>query len=151
MGNPITIGACRCGGSMDIHMHKLVYRKTVTITQVPVLTCRECGMYEPMPLIKSDLSEWLLSLREEGGKEKEEAQCLSFAERNEWAFLIAGLSGESFTDLKQLELALRDQMEERIDMLLDLYRFAREARDAEWAADVFRRLSQLSSSAAGKA
>lgn len=149
MGNPITIGACGCGGSMDIHMHKLVYRKTITITQVPVLTCRECGMYEPMPLIKSDLSEWLQSLEGKGGEEG--AQCLSFAERNEWAFLIAGLKGKSFADPEQLELALRDHMEERIDMLLDLYRFARDSRDEEWAADVFRRLSQLSSSAAGKA
>jgi hypothetical protein len=71
-------------------------------------------------------------------------QDFSFTERNE----LASVLNESLTKVivggfKELELAIRETIQARVDMLLDLYRLAEGLTDQNWMEETSRRLSQL--------
>ncbi|MFD1776108.1 hypothetical protein [Paenibacillus rhizophilus] len=129
---------CRCGGEMTIHMHTLIYKAKVKITNVPVFMCQSCFQYKPHPAVKNDLS---LLLQELGGNPKRSR--ISFAERNELASVLNdtfyGYKGRG----KGLEQAVQKAMSERIDLLLDLFRIASEAADKEWMEELESRLLKL--------
>ncbi|MNC51093.1 hypothetical protein D3C75_1003720 [compost metagenome] len=131
---------CGCGGNMTIHMHTLIYSAKIKITHVPVYTCGECGRYEPLPLIKSDLSKLINELGETPPKRH-----ISFADRNEWASVLK----ETFANglfaggVAEVEESIRSAIQGRIDLLLDVYRVAVDLRDRRWMEETGSRLSQL--------
>lgn len=132
---------CGCGGIMTIHMHTLVYSVKIKITDVPVYTCGQCGRYEPLPVIKHDLS---LLVRELGEQPSGRMQ-LSFADRNEWASVLKDtLARKRFAGgLPELEESVRAALQGRVDLLLDVYRTAAALSDPKWMEDTGARLSQL--------
>lgn len=141
MGNDNIIEkACSCGGNMTIHMHTLVYNTKVRISDVPVYTCESCSRYEPLPAVTRELGSFVQRM----GREGQPGSSLSFAEHNEWAFVLK----EAFTafvegDPDELEEDIRSAIQNRIDLLLDVYRLAGNARDQEWLQETGQRLSQL--------
>jgi hypothetical protein len=71
-------------------------------------------------------------------------QDFSFTERNELACVL----NESLTEVvvggfQELELVIRETIQARVDMLLDLYRLAEGLTDQKWMEETSRRLSQL--------
>ncbi|WP_379201699.1 hypothetical protein [Paenibacillus sp. GCM10012306] len=132
--------ACGCGGDMTIHMHTLVYNTKIKITDVPVYTCESCSRYEPLPVIKPALGELVQQLGIEGIAGSK----VSLADGSEWAFVLketfSKFSGES---LSELEEEIRKTVQSRIDLLLDIYRFAGNSGDGEWMRETGERLSQL--------
>lgn len=129
---------CRCGGEMIIHMHTLIYKARVKIEKVPVFMCQSCFSYEPHPAVKVDLAALLAELGEFPGRRR-----ISFAERNEWAYVLnstfQGYTGEE----RDLEPAVRQAVSERIDLLLDLLRVASELSDKKWMEEIENRLLGL--------
>ncbi len=131
--------SCSCGGNMTIHMHTLIYSAKVKITNVPVYTCQECSRYEPIPLIKRDLANLINGFGEPAARYK-----YSFSEVNEWARVLketfAGFAAGNLTDL---ENAIVSAIQSRIDVLLDIYKFAADCSDHKWMEETALRLSQL--------
>jgi len=71
-------------------------------------------------------------------------QDFSFTQRNE----LASVLKEALTEVvvggfQELELAIRETIQVRVDMLLDLYRLAEGLKDQNWMEETSRRLSQL--------
>jgi len=131
--------SCSCGGGMTIHMHTLIYSTKVKITEVPVYTCSQCSRYEPLPFIKSDLSQLLKELSNSSAK-----RYVSFTDRNEWAVILKEtFAGFITVDIKELEEAILRAVQNRIDLLLDIYQLAAEIGDREWMDETALRLSQL--------
>ncbi|NUU64184.1 hypothetical protein [Paenibacillus agri] len=132
--------ACSCGGDMTIHMHTLVYNTKIKITDVPVYNCEDCSRYEPLPAIKPALGELVQQL----GREGTAGSKISLADGSEWAFVLketfSKFSGEG---LPELEAEIRKAVQSRIDLLLDIYRFAADSEDVEWMRETGDRLSQL--------
>ncbi len=131
--------SCNCGGVMTIHMHTLIYSTRVKINHVPVYTCQECARYEPLPCIKRDLGKLIGELEESWTR-----RSVSFAERNEWASVLKEtFSGFIAGGIPEFDEAIRRSIQGRIDLLLDVYRFAGDCADQKWMEDTGLRLSQL--------
>lgn len=128
---------CSCGGTMTIHMHTLVYSAKVKITGVPVYSCSECSRYEPLSGIKKDLGKLIGELGADAARGH-----ISFPERNEWAFVLKQTFAVA-SDWAMLEEAILSAVQSRIDLLLDIYRFASDCADEKWMEETALRLSQL--------
>lgn len=131
--------ACHCGGEMELHMHTLFFKGKVKIHNVPVYTCAQCSRYEPLTTVKRKLGELLTSLGDRPAR-----QSVSLAEHHEWADLLRE-AFESFgeVDPEHWSQYVNQAAAERIDLLLDLYRFAADSGDVNWGREVCRRLAQL--------
>ncbi|KAA9004027.1 hypothetical protein F4V43_11505 [Paenibacillus spiritus] len=132
---------CGCGAAMMIHMHTLIYKRRVQIAEVPVYSCARCGIYEPVPMIRQELMTLLAELNEQTP-----SGSLSFAERSEWAAIVRDTltsEGAGAAEEEGLGPAIQQAVQGRIDLLLDLYRFAFAAGEATWMAEIERRLSSL--------
>lgn len=130
---------CTCGGLMTLHMHSLIFNTKVKITHVPVYTCPKCTSYEPMSFIKADLGRLVKELSADVPRKD-----FSFTERNE----LASVLKESLTEVivggfHELEVVIRETIQARVDVLLDLYRLAERLTDQNWMEETSRRLSQL--------
>ncbi|OKP96806.1 hypothetical protein A3849_18950 [Paenibacillus sp. P46E] len=139
---------CDCGGIMTIHMHTLIYSAKIKITHVPVYTCTECGRYEPLPFIRSDLGKLIHELGESPPKRH-----ISFADKNEWASVLketfaAGLFAGG---ISEVEDAIRSGIQGRIDLLLDVYQVAADLLDRKWMDETGKRIAQLTVQSAEKA
>lgn len=131
--------ACNCGGVMALHMHSLFYSAKVKITHVPVYTCRECSCYEPLPFIKRDLGKFVGKLNASLPRRD-----FSFADRNELANVLKeSISGVIAGGIPELEQNIRVAIKARIDMLLDIYRIAKDSADLNWMEETGLRLSNL--------
>ena len=141
--------SCNCGGVMTIHMHTLIYSSKIKITHVPVYSCRQCGRYEPLPVIKRDLGLLISEL----GEQPPGRLHVSFADRNEWASVLkdALAAGLYAGGLPELEEAVRKALQGRVDLLLDVYRTAASVSDQKWMEDTEARLSQLTAHSANSA
>ncbi|NGM83350.1 hypothetical protein G5B47_13080 [Paenibacillus sp. 7124] len=130
--------SCRCGGEMIIHMHTLIYKGKVKITNVPVFMCQSCFQYKPHPAVKNDLSRLIQEL---GGNPKRSR--FSFTEHNEWASVVNDTFNDNGGRVEVLEQAVQQALSERIDLLLDLFRIASEAADKKWMEELEDRLLRL--------
>jgi hypothetical protein len=131
---------CSCGGLMNLHMHSLIFNTKMKITHVPVYTCPECASYEPLQFIKADLGKLVKELSgEDSGKD------FLFTERNELTSVLKeSLSETIIGGISELETIIRERIQSRVDMLLDIYRLAEKLSDQHWMEETSRRLSQLS-------
>jgi hypothetical protein len=76
---------------------------------------------------------------------KPTARRISFARNNELAEIIRKLVLEEADNPNvDWQSALEERMELRINLLLDLYRYARSLGDEDWMNDVEKKLVQLS-------
>ena len=120
---------------MPVKLRTVIFSGKVEIDNVPVYTCPSCSRSEVFPEVKPDLTGLIGKLGERPAK-----QIYLFNEWNEWADLLV----EAYHDCKLSDHeAIRRRTGERIDMLLDLYNIAKSAHDADWMADIHKRLEQL--------
>ncbi|MDO7905285.1 hypothetical protein Q5741_02510 [Paenibacillus sp. JX-17] len=130
---------CQCGHTIQLELRTVIFAGKVSITQVPVMSCEECSYYELLPCVKEELKQYLAEL----GSEPETIR-ISFADRNELSSLIltSKLYGVQLTPSTARQLM--KAVNERINTLLDVYRYAQSSGDQDWTQDIERRLSQLS-------
>ncbi|MGG0823105.1 hypothetical protein ABE099_09490 [Paenibacillus turicensis] len=94
------------------------------------------------PAIKDDMKQFLLTLNQTNKKINYE---IDFTEMNEFAAVLWELY-ESWDEdsTESFENAFEHRCEERINLLLDLYGYAKSSKDEEWMETLTKRLSQLS-------
>ncbi|GGA21576.1 YgiT-type zinc finger protein [Paenibacillus physcomitrellae] len=131
---------CNCGQHKSLGFRTVIHGKTTKIKRVPVWECEQCGLYELFPCIKQDLRELLVQLKDEGGV------CVSFSEYNELADVMYEVYKEtrfkeSEADVYLMEVEAR--CKERINLLLDVYGYAKQNEDHKWMKQLMTRLSQL--------
>ncbi len=132
--------SCRCGHVMELELRTVVYAKKVEIRNVPVFACTACVAYEVLQPVKPDLTECISKLGERPDK-----QDLSFGEQNELADLFHEqlLAWPDASD-QEMEYRMKEAVQERINLLLDIMGYAHKAEDKAWMEDTQRRLGQLS-------
>ncbi|MNE67772.1 hypothetical protein D3C80_1633960 [compost metagenome] len=126
---------------MDLGFRLVIFENKLQIDRVPILECEECEYYELLPAIKSDLTSLLADLREagEGGR-------VLFTDVNEFADVLYSsyLTWKRTGDNQSFEMLLEQGCEERINLLLDLYGYAKKASDSAWMDEITTRLAPLS-------
>ncbi|MCC3379828.1 hypothetical protein ACFQ5D_09595 [Paenibacillus farraposensis] len=131
---------CLCGKTMVLELRKVIYARKVEILHVPVFSCPSCCSSEVLQHVANDIKELLQSLRDQPSSQR-----ISFARNNELAEIIRKLViEEAGNPNADWQSSLEEQLELRINLLLDLYRYARSLGDEDWMNDVEKRLTQLS-------
>jgi len=130
---------CPCGDVMPMKLRTVIYSGKVEIDNVPIYSCPTCSRSEVFPEVKPDLTGLIGKLGSHPVK-----QTYLFNEWNEWADLLV----EAYQARRSTDPAVvKPMIQERINMLLDLYSMAQSTQDEEWVADIHKRLVQLSRSA----
>lgn len=131
---------CNCRETMRMELRRLVYARKTNIYHVPVYACQNCSTYELMPLVKPDLLCYLNSL----GDVKSQTE-ISFADIYEpVAVLREVLSSSSDSDsIEEFQQRYKEAFENRVNMLLDLYRFAKMNDDTAWMGEIKTRLEKV--------
>lgn len=126
---------------MNLELRKLIHERKTRIYHVPVYACQACKKYELLPLIKPDLLRYLASISNETGRIH-----VSFADVNESAYVLREVF-RTYDDDSSVEWQTRcmEVFDERINMLLDLFRYAQTIGDGDWMRQIEGRLEQLSS------
>ncbi|SEM38381.1 hypothetical protein SAMN04488688_11289 [Paenibacillus sp. cl141a] len=139
-GVGILFKTCNCGQSMKLELRKLIYERKNRICDVPVYACQACKKYELLPLIKPDLLRYLASINNETERIR-----VSFADVNEAAYVLREVF-RTYDDDSSAEWQARcmEVFDERINMLLDLFRYAQSLADGDWMRQMEGRLEQLS-------
>lgn len=130
---------CDCGQAMSLDFRKVIFEGRIEIENVPILQCESCSCasYEVLPEVKPHL----LSLIGEW-RQLEGSRLIHFNEMNEIANLLYDtLYAEP--DSSTIEHVLEKKKEDRINLLLDIYGYAKEKNDGLWMEDITQRLSQL--------
>lgn len=136
----ILFKTCNCGQWMKLELRKLIHERRTRIYHVPVYACQACKKYELLPLIKPDLLRYLASMSNETGRIH-----VSFADVNESAYVLREVF-RTYDDDSSVEWQTRcmEVFDERINMLLDLFRYAQSLGDGDWMRQIEGRLEQLS-------
>ncbi|WP_223066437.1 hypothetical protein [Paenibacillus caui] len=132
---------CNCGQNKSLGFRTVIHERRIRINKVPIWECEHCGRYEVYSKIKSHLCEVLGQLKSQSG-----LAGVTFTELNELADVMYEIykeneSAELDADLFTSEMAAR--CKERINLLLDVYGYAKNNGDREWMEKLMERLSQL--------
>ncbi|RUT36286.1 hypothetical protein EJP77_04660 [Paenibacillus zeisoli] len=129
--------SCDCGQAMSLDFRKVIFEGRIEIENVPILQCESCSTYEVLPEVKphvlSLLGEW---------KQIEGSRVIHFNEMNEVANLLYDAIYAAPISAS-IEHILEQKKEDRINLLLDIYGYAKEQEDSMWMQDITQRLSQL--------
>ncbi|CAM2822743.1 hypothetical protein PASE110613_02535 [Paenibacillus sediminis] len=130
---------CDCGQQMELDLRTVIYSHRIKIERVPVFACESCSHFEVLPLIKENLLSLIAELNIVSGIHK-----VLFTEICDIADIIDDVFRHQTDDIgSPIEQLLNDKIEERINLLLDLYRYAQELGDTDWMEDVSNRLGQI--------
>lgn len=134
--------SCHCGQTMKLGFRFVISKNGVKLKRVPVYECEVGCSYMLHPAIKDDMKQFLLTLNQTNKKINYE---IDFTEMNEFAAVLWELY-ESWDEdsTESFEIAFEHRCEERINLLLDLYGYAKSSKDEEWMETLTKRLSQLS-------
>lgn len=131
---------CSCSQTMNLSFRTVIYGNRIEIRQVPVWECEACGSYEVEALVKDSLLVLLKALNNDAGIS------VSFTEYDE----LSAILFEVYQENKYKELdpnwfntELNRRCKERINVLLDVYSYAKTSGDKLWMDDLMKRLSQL--------
>ncbi|GKU78461.1 hypothetical protein [Paenibacillus sp. L3-i20] len=127
---------CSCGVMMTIKLRTVIYSGKVEIDNVPIFSCIACSRSEVIPEVKPDLTGLIAQLGAEPSK-----GTLLFNECNEWAdLLVEAKLNKNLPNSQEVQVLI----EQRINMLLDIYILAQGLNDEVWIAEINKRLQQLS-------
>lgn len=129
---------CNCGQNMRMELRRLVYARKACICHVPVYACQNCSTYELMPLVKPDLLDYINSL----GDVKSQTW-VSFADIYEPVSVLREVLSSSSDSLQEFQQLYKAAFEDRVNMLLDLYRFAKMKDDSVWMDEIMTRLEKV--------
>lgn len=129
---------CDCGQIMELELRRLVYARKAYICHVPVYACRSCSGYELLSVVKTELVEYVRSLGEVKNRMR-----VSFADICEPASVLRNALKSSYGSIQNFRQRCREDYKERINMLLDLYQFAKNQNDAQWMSEIKKRLEKM--------
>ncbi|WP_234032802.1 hypothetical protein [Paenibacillus faecalis] len=129
---------CDCGQTMKLELRRLVYKRRTFISHVPVYACQHCPTYELMPLVKPDLLDYLNSL--DGDKHQTR---ISFADIYEPVSILQDVLASYSGSIEEFQRCYKEAFEDRVNMLLDLYRFAKASNDTAWMDEIKARLEKV--------
>ncbi|MGN7357654.1 hypothetical protein ACTHPF_09800 [Paenibacillus sp. SAF-054] len=129
---------CNCEQKMKLELRTVMYTRSVTIRHVPVLVCDRCLSYELIPTMRTDLKKCVELL----GPEPSNIS-FSLTDYHELAKLLYEVLDEGVSE-ENLKQTLEYEIQERINLLLDVYKTAEMMQDEAWVAELRLRLSQLS-------
>lgn len=130
---------CSCEQKMKLELRTVMYTRSVMIRHVPVLVCDYCLTYELIPSMRPDLKKCVDLLGPDPS-----INSFSLTEYHELARLIYEVLAEGDYSEDSLKQILEHEIQERINLLLDLYGMAESLQDQAWVSDLRLRLSQLS-------
>lgn len=131
---------CQCGQQMNLELRTVVYAGEVQILHVPVRACEDCSAYLLLPSIKNVLAEYMKELGEQPSRRK-----VSFTGFNELSHVIHEVfSQDEYDYCIEMENVVSEAIQDRTNLLLDLYRYAESLEDREWVDSLRQRLMQLS-------
>jgi len=133
---------CSCGQTMTLSFRMLVFENMYQVDLVPILECEDCNSYELISSLKQEVIQLVAELKEQ----RREGRVI-FTNVNEPAAVLYDIykSGQEQLEVSSFEAYLMEKCEERINLLLDLYGYARRAGDSTWMEEISFRLSSLSS------
>lgn len=121
---------------MKMKLRTVIYSGKVEIDNVPIFSCEACSRSEVIPEVKPDLTGLISELGAAPSK-----QTFLFNECNEWAnLLVEASAGNKLPE----DFSVHRLVEERVNILLDLYLLAQSLDDQAWIDDLSKRLEQLS-------
>ncbi|REK76345.1 hypothetical protein [Paenibacillus paeoniae] len=127
---------CHCGDTMTMKLRTVIYSGKVEIDNVPIFSCTSCSRSEVIPEVKPDLTGLIAQL----GAEPDKCTFL-FNECNEWAdLLVEAKVNKQQPNVHEVEALIQ----QRVNMLLDLYLLAQSLNDEAWIIDINKRLQQIS-------
>ncbi|MCR2804879.1 hypothetical protein [Paenibacillus soyae] len=127
---------CLCGETMTMKLRTVIYSGKVEIDNVPIFSCASCSRSEVIPEVKPDLTGLIAQL----GAHPHKGSFL-FNECNEWAdLLVEAKAYKQQPEAHEVEALI----EQRVNMLLDLYLLAQSLNDESWIEDIKKRLNQIS-------
>jgi len=132
---------CHCGHWMRLELRTILAGK-VQILHVPMRACEACSAYHLFPPVKSVLTNYVRDIGKESSKSKR-----SFTEVNEISQIIYDVFIQETCDSSSVDMenAMKVAINDRINLLLDLFQHAESMQDRIWIEDLRQRLSQLSS------
>ncbi|GGF87296.1 hypothetical protein GCM10010913_05920 [Paenibacillus aceti] len=133
---------CSCGQTMILSFRMVIFEDVYQIDLVPILECENCASFELVPSIKQDVTKLLAELKQEHREGR-----VVFTHVNELAAVLYDIyeSGQGEVELSSFEAVVIEKCEERINLLLDLYGYAKKTGDCDWMEEISFRLSGLSS------
>lgn len=130
---------CSCGRAMGLELRVIIYARKVRIRHVPVYVCETCCGYEIMPQVAGHMKALIAELGKAPSR-----QSISFAQRNELADVIRlFIADETDAHGEHWEQRFEAARQDRINLLLDLYRVASQSGDKAWKSQLQERLAQL--------
>ncbi|MWV45166.1 hypothetical protein GRF59_16190 [Paenibacillus sp. HJL G12] len=130
---------CNCEQHLNLELRTVMYTRSVMIRHVPVLVCDHCLTYELIPSMRPDLKKCVDLLGPDPSNTS-----FSLADYHELANLIYEVMTEADYSEDGLKRKLEYEIQERINLLLDLYKMADRMHDIAWVGELRNRLSQLS-------
>lgn len=131
---------CKCGQQLRLEL-RTILAGNVQILHVPMRTCEGCSTYDLLPPVKTILTEYMKDLVKEKRK-----RIISFTEVNEISEVIFEVLSQDESDCSiEIEKAIKDATNQRINLLLDLFKHAESLQDGSWIENLRHRLGQLSS------
>ncbi|MBH5316800.1 hypothetical protein I6N90_03115 [Paenibacillus sp. GSMTC-2017] len=127
---------CPCGEMMTMKLRTVIYSGKVEIDNVPIFSCTSCKRSEVIPEVKPDLTGLIAKLGADPSK-----GTLLFNECNEWADLLVEAK---VNKCQPNTVEVQALIEQRINMLLDMYLLAQTLNDEAWIVDLNKRLQQIS-------
>lgn len=124
---------------MNLGFRFVISRNGVKLKRVPVYECEAGCSYMLHPAIKDEMKQLL------GQTYYQIKNEIDFTELNEFAAVLWELYGSWEEDnAVSFDTVFAHKCEERINLLLDLYGYAKASQDEEWMETLTKRLSQLS-------
>ncbi|WMT42506.1 hypothetical protein RE628_09265 [Paenibacillus sp. D2_2] len=102
----------------------LVFENMYQVDLVPILECEDCNSYELISSLKQDITRLVAEMKDQ----RREGRVI-FTNVNELAAVLYDIykSGQEQLEVSSFEAYLMEKCEERINLLLDLYGYARKA------------------------
>lgn len=133
---------CHCGQTMNLGFRTVIFEGRLEISRVPIYECEDCNYYFVMPQVKADLKSYLLN---HDDQQSGKFSVVKFTDINELADVIYSIYRTwNPSESRSFDVVLEQKCQERINLLLDLYGYAKSLNDVDWMYNISKRLSQLS-------
>ena len=131
---------CKCGQLMRLELRTIQFAGEVQILHVPMRACEVCSSYLLLGSVKPILTDYLKNCESTPSKKP-----ISFTQISESSEVIYEVFSQEESDsCEELEIAVKEAINERVNLLLDLFGYAEGVGDMSWVDHIRQRLRQLS-------
>jgi hypothetical protein len=130
---------CKCGHRMRLELRTIQIAGNIQMLHVPMRACETCSSYRLLSSVKSVVMDYI------NNPESHHKRNFSFTEINELSHIVYEVFIQNESNVcEELEQEIKVVIHERINVLLDLFRYAEVVQDSIWVENLRQRLSQLS-------